>query len=176
MRRLFLTLIFLCLALPAAAVSLISDEEAESWLYDLLTPIFRAANLPLNRDYVHIVKDDSLNAFVGDQNHMFVHTGTLLKAKNSNEIEGVLAHETGHILGGHILRLKIKMQDLQKATLASLIAAAGAAVRPRERPCERRDCRRARHPEFRHQRHDRLSGQRGARRRRNRGFPPAPKP
>ena len=74
MRRLFLTLIFLCLALPAAAVSLISDEEAESWLYDLLTPIFRAANLPLNRDYVHIVKDDSLNAFVGDQNHMFVHT------------------------------------------------------------------------------------------------------
>ena len=128
MRRLFLTLIFLCLALPAAAVSLISDEEAESWLYDLLTPIFRAANLPLNRDYVHIVKDDSLNAFVGDQNHMFVHTGTLLKAKNSNEIEGVLAHETGHILGGHILRLKIKMQDLQKATLASLIAAAGAAA------------------------------------------------
>lgn len=117
MRRLFLTLIFLCLALPAAAVSLISDEEAESWLYDLLTPIFRAASLPLNRDYVHIVKDDSLNAFVGDQNHMFVHTGTLLKAKNSNEIEGVLAHETGHILGGHILRLKIKCRICRKPRL-----------------------------------------------------------
>ena len=114
--------------IPAQAISLISDEETESWLYDLLTPIFKTANLPLNRDYIHIVKYDSLNAFVGDQNHMFVHTGTLLKAKNSNEIEGVLAHETGHILGGHILRLKIKMQDLQKATLASLLAAAGAAA------------------------------------------------
>lgn len=121
-------LVFCFAALPVQAISLISDEETETYLYDILKPIFQAAQLPLNRDYVHIVKDDSLNAFVGDQNHMFVHTGTLLKASNSNEIEGVLAHETGHILGGHILRLKIKMQDLQKATLVSLIAAAGAAA------------------------------------------------
>ena len=127
-RTLCLSLVCLSLSIPAHAISLISDEETESWLYDLLTPIFKAAELPLNRDYVHIVKDDSLNAFVGDQNHMFVHTGTLLRAKNTNEIEGVLAHETGHILGGHILRLKIKMQDIQKATLASLLAAAGAAA------------------------------------------------
>ena len=112
----------------AQAVSLISDEETESYLYDILKPIFNAAELPLRRGYIHIVKDDSLNAFVGDQNRMFVHTGTLIKAANSNEIEGVLAHETGHILGGHILRLKIKMQDLQKATLASMVAAAGAAA------------------------------------------------
>ena len=117
MRRLCLIMLFLCYALPAHALSLISDEETESWLYDVLTPIFRAAELPLNRDYIHIVRDDSLNAFVGDQNRMFVHTGTLLKAKNANEIEGVLAHETGHILGGHILRLKITMQDLQAARI-----------------------------------------------------------
>lgn len=130
MRRLFLLLVAVCsfMSFNAHAISLISDEETESFLYDILSPIFKAAGLHLNRDYVHIVKDDSLNAFVGDQNRMFVHTGTLLKASNSNEIEGVLAHETGHILGGHILRLKIKMQDLQKASLASLVAAAGAAA------------------------------------------------
>lgn len=128
MRRFWFLLFFLFMSFNAHAISLISDEETESYLFDILTPIFRAAHLPLNRDYVHIVKDDSLNAFVGDKNHMFVHTGTLLQASNSNEIEGVLAHETGHILGGHILRLKIKLQDMQKATLASLVAAAGAAV------------------------------------------------
>ncbi|MBO5038647.1 MAG: M48 family metalloprotease [Alphaproteobacteria bacterium] len=129
MRRIFiLTIIFCLFGFNAKAVSLISDEETESYLYDILKPIFNAADLPLRRDYIHIVKDDSLNAFVGDQNRMFVHTGTLIKAANSNEIEGVLAHETGHILGGHILRLKIKMQDLQKATLASMVAAAGAAA------------------------------------------------
>ena len=128
MRRLCLFLLLLCLSFQAHAISLISDEETESYLYDILQPIFKAAQLPLSRDYIHVVKDDSLNAFVGDKNHMFVHTGTLLKASNSNEIEGVLAHETGHILGGHILRLKLKLKDMQTATLASLLAAAGTAV------------------------------------------------
>ncbi|MBP5697976.1 MAG: M48 family metalloprotease [Alphaproteobacteria bacterium] len=127
-KKIFIFVLFFCLSWNAYAISLISDEETESWLYDILMPIFRAASLPLDRNYIHIVKDDSLNAFVGDKNHMFIHTGTLVRASNSNEIEGVLAHETGHILGGHILRLKIKMQDLQKATLASLLAAAGAAA------------------------------------------------
>ena len=130
MRRFALVLCFLLtgLAFQAHAISLISDEETESYIYDILTPIFKTAELPLSRDNIHIVSDDSLNAFVGDKNNMFVYTGTLLKADNSNEIEGVLAHETGHILGGHILRLKMKLQDMQKATLASLVAAAGAAV------------------------------------------------
>ena len=128
MKRLCLFVFLLCMSFQAQALSIIGDEETESYLFDILTPIFRAAQLPLSRDYIHIVKDDSLNAFVGDHNHMFVHTGTLIKASNTNELEGVLAHETGHILGGHILRLKIKMKDLQKISLASMVAAAGAAV------------------------------------------------
>lgn len=128
LRRLGTFLLCILFSFNAHALSIISDEETESYLFDILTPIFKAAQLPLSRDYIHIVKDDSLNAFVGDHNHMFIHTGTLVKASNTNELEGVLAHETGHILGGHILRLKIKMQDLQKVSLASLVAAAGAAV------------------------------------------------
>jgi predicted Zn-dependent protease len=128
MKKLLLTLLFLIISFSAQAISIISDEETESWLADVLTPIFKSADITFNRDNIHIVKDDSLNAFVGDANHMFIHTGTILDASNTNEIEGVLAHETGHILGGHILRLKIKIKELQKASLASLIAAAGAAA------------------------------------------------
>lgn len=128
MKKLLLTLLFVVLSFSANAISVISDEETESWLEDVLIPIYKSANLPFKRDNIHIIKDDSLNAFVGDQNHMFIHTGTILEASNTNEIEGVLAHETGHILGGHILRLKIKIKDLQKASLASLVAAAGAAA------------------------------------------------
>ncbi len=128
LRRLGIFILSFLLSYNAQALSIISDEETESFLTDILRPIFEAASLPLYRDHIHIVKDDSLNAFVGDQNHMFIHTGTLVEASNSNELEGVLAHETGHILGGHILRLKIKMQDMQKVSLASLVAAAGAAV------------------------------------------------
>ena len=133
MKKLLLTLLFVVLSFSANAISVISDEETESWLEDVLIPIYKSANLPFKRDNIHIIKDDSLNAFVGDQNHMFIHTGTILEASNTNEIEGVLAHETGHILGGHILRLKIKIKDLQKASLASLVAAAGAAACPGDR-------------------------------------------
>lgn len=128
MKKLLLTLLFLIISFSANAISIISDEETESWLADVLIPIFKSADIPFDKDKIHIVKDDSLNAFVGDKNHMFIHTGTLLDTSNTNEIEGVLAHETGHILGGHILRLKIKIKELQKASLASLIAAAGAAA------------------------------------------------
>ena len=128
MKKFLFILFILFYSIPAYSINLISDEETQTWLYDILTPIFKSANIPLNKDYIHIVNDDSLNAFVGDKNHIFIHTGTLLKASNTNEIEGVLAHETGHILGGHILRLKIKLQDLQKASLGSLIAAATIAA------------------------------------------------
>ncbi len=128
MKKLFLSILFFLITFNASALSIITDEEIETWLEDVLTPIFKEASLPLSRDKIHIVKDNSLNAFVGDANHMFVHTGTLIKASNTNEIEGVLAHETGHILGGHLLRLKIQLKSLEKASLASLIAAAGAAA------------------------------------------------
>ena len=128
MKKFLILIILLFYSLPAFCINLISDEETESWLFDVLNPIFKAADLPLNSSNIHIVNDASLNAFVGDKNHMFIHTGTLLKASNTNEIEGVLAHETGHILGGHLLRLKIKIQDLQQASLGSLLAAATIAA------------------------------------------------
>ena len=130
MKKLFATLLLstVLLSFPAHALSIITDEETETYIYEILTPLFKSANLPLERQNIHIIKDDSLNAFVGDKNHMFIHTGTLLKSDNTNQIEGVLAHETGHILGGHILRMKIKIQDLQKASMTSLIAAAGTAI------------------------------------------------
>ena len=119
MKKILFTLLFMLMSIPSYAITLISDEETESWLEEILTPIFKEANIPFNKNNIHIIKDDTLNAFVGDSNHMFIHTGTLLKADNTNQIEGVLAHETGHIVGGHILRLKIKIEELQKASLAS---------------------------------------------------------
>lgn len=115
----------LCLLSSAWAQSmrLISDEETELFLADILRPIYKSANIPFNRDKVFIVQDPSLNAFVADGNNMFVHTGTLVSADNYNQVEGVLAHETGHIQGGHILRLKIKSKQMQNVNLVSLIAA-----------------------------------------------------
>lgn len=112
----------------ANAISIINDEETEQYLQSVIEPIYKAAGLPFNRREIYIVNDMSLNAFVSDGNNMFVFTGTILAVDNTNELSGVLAHETGHIKGGHLVRQKLKMQDLQKFSLASLILAGAAGV------------------------------------------------
>ena len=107
----------------AAQIRIISDEETERYLANIVQPIFRDAGIPFNRNKIYIVNDDSLNAFVADGNNLFVHTGTLIKADNAEQLKGVLAHEVGHITGGHILRQKLKIQDMQEASLASMVLA-----------------------------------------------------
>lgn len=122
--------IFLLSLFPfcANAISIINDEETEQYLQAVIEPIFRASNIPFNRNEIYIVNDPSLNAFVSDGNSMFVHTGTLMNISNTNELTGILAHESGHIKGGHILRQKIKLQNMQKLSLASLVLAGAAGV------------------------------------------------
>lgn len=116
---------------PALAdddITLISDAETQNFLAEILRPLYQAAGISFNADKIYIVRDNSLNAFVSDGNNMFVHTGTLIEAKNVNELSGILAHETGHILGGHIVRQKLKMQKMKYVMLGSMIAAGAAAV------------------------------------------------
>ncbi|MBR1825323.1 MAG: M48 family metalloprotease [Alphaproteobacteria bacterium] len=110
------------------SITLISDAETQKYLADIVQPLYQAAGLAFNPNKIYIVRDNSLNAFVSDGNYMFVHTGTLIEAENTNELSGILAHETGHILGGHIVRQKIKMQKMQYMMLGSMIAAGAAAV------------------------------------------------
>ena len=121
----------LLFALPAKAnMTIISDEETEGYLESLIRPIFQAAGISFNRDKIFIVQDNSLNAFVSDGNNLFIHTETILKAQTPDELRGVLAHETGHIQGGHIVRQKLRIQEMQNISLASIVAAGaiGAAA------------------------------------------------
>lgn len=110
-----------------AQISIIKDEETENFIANISQPLFIAANIPFHKTQIYIVNDDSLNAFVSDGNFLFVHTGTILKAESDDEIRGVIAHEIGHIKAGHILRGKIKAQELTQVGLASMILA-GASV------------------------------------------------
>lgn len=129
MKSLGLSLAVLVLAMQnALALNIISDEETESFLAGITQPLFKAAGIPFNRNNIFIVNDNSLNAFVSDGNLLFVNTGTIVNADSPEEISGVIAHETGHIMGGHIIRQKLKNQSLQQASLASLILAGTAAA------------------------------------------------
>lgn len=129
-RKLFLSLLPLCClaAAQARAMSLISDEETEFFLHQTLRPIFKASGTDFNPRRIYIVNDKSLNAFVTDGNNMFVTVGTLMAADSQNEISGVLAHETGHIEGGHLLRHKIQSREVQRMTLASMLLGSAAGI------------------------------------------------
>lgn len=119
----------LCLfSFNAAALSFISDDESETLVQHIVKPIFGAASITFNPHKILIANDSTLNAFVSDGNYLVIHSGTLMNADNVNELNGILAHEAGHIAGGHIVRQKIRIGQAQIASVASLIAAGAAAA------------------------------------------------
>ncbi len=92
--------------LPAAskAQSLVRDSEIEKLVRDYSDPLFVAAGLNPNDIKIYLVNDKEINAFVTDGQKMFVNAGTILEATSPNQLKGVIAHETGHIAGGHLAR------------------------------------------------------------------------
>ncbi len=106
-------------ALPANAISIIRDSEVENNVRVWSTPVFEAAGLVPDDVQIVLVNDRRLNAFVAGGQRLFLHTGLLLASANVLQVVGVVAHETGHISGGHLARL----QDAFKAATATAIAA-----------------------------------------------------
>jgi predicted Zn-dependent protease len=106
----------------------IRDAEIEQLLRDYAQPILHAAGLAKQNVRVVVLGDRSFNAFVMDGRHIFVNAGTLFDAKTPNEVIGVFAHETGHLAGGHLQRLREQLASAQTASIIALLAGIGAAV------------------------------------------------
>ncbi len=111
-----------------ARFSLIRDAETEKFLRTLTKPIFEAANLNQKDISIYIVNDSSLNAFVMGGQNIFIHTGLIRKYENPQALIGVIAHEVGHIVGGHIARSSEEINKAQNAMLLSYLLGIGAAV------------------------------------------------
>ncbi|MEM6852119.1 MAG: M48 family metalloprotease [Pseudomonadota bacterium] len=88
----------------AQAQSIIRDAEIEALIRDYSDPIFSAAGLPPSNVGIHLIADPSINAFVANGLNMYVFTGLLAQADTPNQVIGVIAHETGHMSGGHLAR------------------------------------------------------------------------
>lgn len=106
---------------PARAqkISLIRDAEVENTIRLFATPLFQAAGLNAADVRIHLVNDASLNAFVAGGQRLFINTGLILQSKHAGQVIGVIAHETGHIAGGHLARME---DQLRKATAQQIIA------------------------------------------------------
>lgn len=110
----------IALSAPAAAQSLIRDAEIEDTLRVYSEPLLTAAGLDPDDVSLFIVNDTSLNAFVAGGQNIFVHTGLILAADTPNELMGVLAHETAHISGGHLVRQREAIAQSMRTGLISI--------------------------------------------------------
>ena len=120
------TLSFAALAQPAAAQSVLRDAETEALFKDMSRPIVEAAGLrPENVELV-LIHDKSINAFVAGGQIVYLHTGLIAAADNANEVQGVIAHELGHITGGHVIRFQEGVKVATGIMLLSLVLGAAA--------------------------------------------------
>lgn len=114
------------------SISFIRDTEIEAVLRAYATPLFRAANLDPEAVRIYLVNDRQINAFVAGGQNLFFNTGLLIETEDASEVIGVIAHEIGHIEGGHLARMH---DALKRGTAESIVAivlgaAAAAAGRP----------------------------------------------
>src|SRR6185295_16238639 len=109
-------------------IPLIRDAEIEQLLRDYTAPILRVAGLAQQHVQVVIISDRSFNAFVMDGRHIFVNAGALMDSKTPNEIIGVLAHETGHMAGGHLSKLRQQLATAQTQSIIAMLLGIGAMV------------------------------------------------
>ncbi|MDJ0951271.1 MAG: M48 family metalloprotease [Alphaproteobacteria bacterium] len=117
--------------LPAAAergMRLIRDAEIENTIRLYTTPLFTTAGLDPSAIRIYLIDNRQLNAFVAGGQNIFIHTGLLIRSEHAGQVIGVLAHETGHIAGGHLTRLDDAMRRAQIQSIVTFVLAAAAAV------------------------------------------------
>lgn len=125
----------LCLVLGSPAksqgssrISIVRDTEIEQLLRDYSGPIFRAAGVNASQTDIVLIQDRTFNAFVANGRRIFMNVGVLMDADTPNEVIGVIAHETGHIAGGHLARLRQEISNAQIFAAIGMLAGVGAVV------------------------------------------------
>lgn len=124
-------LLFLCFINNIFAnekISLIRDTEIENFLYEISLPIFKSANLNPNDIHFYIVNDNNINAFVMGGQNIFVNTGTIIDFDTADALLGIIAHETGHISGGHLARFNEQIGSMQNISIGSILLGIGALI------------------------------------------------
>lgn len=116
-------------AQPAAAQSILRDAETEAMFAQMSAPLVRAAGLSPRDVKVVLINDPSINAFVAGGQTVYVHSGLIIRADTANEVQGVIAHELGHVAGGHVpLGDRASKPALGIQLLSLLLAAAAGAA------------------------------------------------
>src|SRR6202521_4861882 len=106
----------------------IRDTESEQLLREYTRPILRTAGLEKQNIQVVIINESVFNAFVADGRRIFVNFGAIMQSETPNQIIGVLAHETGHLAGGHLAKMREPMARAQTQMIVAMLLGVGAMV------------------------------------------------
>ena len=135
MRKLIAIIVVFATALAASdtasaqsrGLSLIRDAEIESAIRRMSEPVFNAAGIAADDVTIALIEDNRINAFVAGGMNLFIHTGLLIRTEDPLELIGVVAHETGHIAGGHLVRTREAIENASiQAILATVLGVAAA--------------------------------------------------
>jgi predicted Zn-dependent protease len=111
---------------PVLAQGILRDAETEELLDIMSAPLITAAGLNPHNVKVTMLQDKSINAFVAGGQIVYIHSGLLLSAANANEVQGVIAHELGHVAGGHVITSSDSIRAATGISILSLVVAAAA--------------------------------------------------
>jgi predicted Zn-dependent protease len=113
---------------PEKGPPVIRDTEAEQLLRDYTRPILRTAGLEKQNIQIVIINESVFNAFVADGRRIFVNYGAIMQSETPNQIIGVLAHETGHLAGGHLAKFREQLERAQTQMIIAMLIGAGAVA------------------------------------------------
>jgi predicted Zn-dependent protease len=108
--------------------SVLRDTESEALLREYTRPILRAAGLEKQNIQMVIINDSNFNAFVADGRRIFVNYGAIMQSETPNQLIGVLAHETGHLAGGHLAKMREQLAQAQTQMIIAMLLGVGAVV------------------------------------------------
>ena len=109
-------------------LTIIRDAEVEQLLRDYATPVFRVSGINEGATKIILVGSREFNAFVASGRKVFMNAGVLMDSSTPNQVIGVMAHETGHISGGHLFRLREQLERAQILAVAGMLLGAGAVA------------------------------------------------
>ncbi len=109
-------------------ITIIRDAEVENTIRAFGTPLFEAAGLSPEAVSIRIIKSKDLNAFVAGGQNLYMHTGLLIRTDTPTQVIGVIAHETGHIAGGHLARIPDALEKAQTQAIIATVLGAAAGV------------------------------------------------
>lgn len=116
----------LLLAQAAQAQTVLRDAETEALIHDATTPLIRAAGLDEKNVQILTINDPSINAFTAGGQIVWLNSGLIAAADNINQVQGVIAHELGHIEGGHVIRTSEGIKEATGIQIVTMLLGAAA--------------------------------------------------